>query len=187
MATSALTIKGKKVPMVQTAGNSRHSGFTLIELLITIALAVILVTLAVPGFQGTMARSQLAGDFNQILTGVHFARSEAARQRGDVTVVLTSGAGGSGWSLEVWQGDGAIAVSCPADAECLKMISEDSSRVVVSTVPNDGKVTFNALGRAVSTCSVSTPCSVSVSHPSLPGNSESLAVNSLGNIYRTDS
>ncbi|MBB3231874.1 GspH/FimT family pseudopilin [Halomonas stenophila] len=164
----------------------RHSGFTLIELLVAIAMVAILATMAVPSFQGMMIRNQLTTDFNQVLTGIHYARSEAIKSRKPVTVVMTSGADGDGWKLEVWEGDGSTAVSCPTDAGCWKVMNENDSAVNVSvtTGSGSGKVTFNQLGRASSSCPLGTPCSISLEHENLTGSPETLNINALGNITR---
>ncbi len=55
-------------------------GFTLVELLVTIAIAAVVVTLAVPGM-ATMARNaQLSGNANQLVTALNLARSEAVKR-----------------------------------------------------------------------------------------------------------
>ncbi len=162
----------------------RWKGFTLIELLVTIALITILATVAIPSFQNMVIRNRLTTDFNQVLTAIHYARSEAAKKRGEITVVLTPAASGAGWGLEVWKGDGSVSVSCPSDDNCLKVINESPSPVTVSITPASGKVTFNALGRAPVSCPAGAACSVSMEHSSLQGETEILKINSLGNIYR---
>lgn len=166
------------------AGNHKWQGFTLIELLVAIALVAILATVAVPSFQSTMVRNQLTTGFNQMLTGIHYARSEAVKRREEVTLVMSSGGDGDGWKLEVWKGDGSTAVSCPADADCLKAIDESDAPISVSTIPVSGKVTFNQLGRSSISCPLGTPCSISLEHESLTGSPETLSINALGNVSR---
>lgn len=63
-------------------------GFTLIELIVTLAVVVILSTIAVPGFQTVIASSRLAADHNEIVTGLATARSEAVKRREDVTFAM---------------------------------------------------------------------------------------------------
>ncbi len=128
------------------AGNIKHSGFTLIELLVTIAVAIILATIAVPNFQSMIVRNRLVADHNEVLVGLNYARSEAVKRREKVTAVITADADGTGWGLEVWHDDGSGSVTCPADVECLQERDKSGSSVSMSTT-SDGKVTFNSLGR----------------------------------------
>jgi len=72
-------------------GRSRNGGFTLLELMITLALAAILVTLAVPNMRDFMRNSRLAGAGNDLLHSLNLARTEAIkRQTGNVVVCATA-------------------------------------------------------------------------------------------------
>ncbi|WP_244511362.1 pilus assembly FimT family protein [Vreelandella arcis] len=64
----------------------QQRGFTLIELMLTLIIASLLMMVAVPSFSTFMARQQLAGDVNQLLSVMTFARSEAIKQRQPITV-----------------------------------------------------------------------------------------------------
>lgn len=64
----------------------RQRGFTLIELMIVLVIAALLMLVAAPAFSTFMARQQLAGDVNQLLSVMTFARSEAIKQRQPITV-----------------------------------------------------------------------------------------------------
>ena len=77
-----------------------ESAFTLIELMIAIAVAAIVLTICVPGFGRVMERNHLTAHINDLVSTLHFARSEAIRRNKGVTVChSTDGAtcGGVGY------------------------------------------------------------------------------------------
>ncbi|BBI53416.1 hypothetical protein HORIV_58370 [Vreelandella olivaria] len=67
----------------------RQRGFTLIELLVTLMIATIIAVMAVPAFMGFLARQQLASDVNEMISVLSFARSEAIKQRSDISVIFS--------------------------------------------------------------------------------------------------
>ncbi|UYG08080.1 GspH/FimT family pseudopilin [Halomonas sp. M4R1S46] len=144
-------------------------GFTLIELLAALAVAVILATVAVPSFQELMARNRLAADFNHVLSGLNYARSEAVKRRDDITVNI-SGA----WQVQVTHIVGGVVTT-------MKTLSSDDGSVAISAAtPDPFSITFNELGRA--NCPVGTPCSVTLQYQG--GDSETLQVNAAGMVSR---
>ncbi len=60
--------------------NHNHAGFTILELMIAITVAVILLTLAIPSFQETFKRNEIAGQNNELVALIHTARNEAIRR-----------------------------------------------------------------------------------------------------------
>lgn len=62
-------------------------GFTLIELMVTIAIAVILMTVAVPGFVAFQRSSELTSIANNLLVSISMARTEAGKRNAPVLVV----------------------------------------------------------------------------------------------------
>ena len=76
------------------------SAFTLIELMIAIAVAAIVLTLGVPSFERVIERNQLSAYTNQLVSSLHFARSEAVRRNQNISVCHTadgSSCGGTGY------------------------------------------------------------------------------------------
>ncbi len=75
-------------------------GFTLVELMITLAVAAILATAAVPSFMSMIASNRVTSASNELVTALNLAKSEAVRS-GQDTVLCKSGDGvgcGGAWS-----------------------------------------------------------------------------------------
>lgn len=58
----------------------KHSnGFTLVELMVVIAIVAVLLTLALPSFEGSMRSNRVATTTNEMIASLALARSEAIR------------------------------------------------------------------------------------------------------------
>lgn len=83
----------------------RHDGFTLIELMVTIAVAVVILTLAVPGFRSIIQNNRAATQANDLVTALGLARSEAIKRGLTVSLCPSSDqatcTGGTAWE-EGW-------------------------------------------------------------------------------------
>lgn len=84
-----------------TAGQANKPfGFTLIELLVSLAVLVVIVTLAVPSYQGMAERERGVTAANSALSAIRHARSFAITHRVDgVSVQL---GGDQGWPITVF-------------------------------------------------------------------------------------
>ncbi|MFT5099610.1 MAG: type IV fimbrial biogenesis protein FimT [Planctomycetaceae bacterium] len=82
---------------------SRSSGVTLMELLIGLVIVSIGMTVAVPSFQGMIARNTVATDVNEMLFAINLARSEASRTGSSVKILATTPTEdnefGTGWCV----------------------------------------------------------------------------------------
>ena len=80
-----------------------HSfGFTLMELMVTIAIAGILLSIAIPSFTSIISSNRLTTYANELVTALNFARSEAIKRGVRITLCKstngTSCTAGDDWS-----------------------------------------------------------------------------------------
>lgn len=106
----------RTVQAARAAGAQR--GFTATELLVTLAIAGVLMSLAVPGFASLARSFGLSSAANELLLALHTARAAAVLRGLPVAVCLTSddttclvqpGAAARGWLVFVPAGAAAVA------------------------------------------------------------------------------
>lgn len=79
-----MPIFGSFRPFVGNSG--RSSGFTLIELMVTVVVAGILLTLAVPSMRTFIQNARIANQTNEFIADLNFARTEAIKRGANVTL-----------------------------------------------------------------------------------------------------
>jgi type IV fimbrial biogenesis protein FimT len=77
----------------------RSAGFTMVELLVTIAIATILATVAIPSFSALIASQRAKAAASELFASFLTARSDAIVRNANVTVSPLAG----GWNLGGWQ------------------------------------------------------------------------------------
>jgi len=77
----------KKRPYMPNRIDTRQThGFTLIELVVTMAVAAILVTVALPNMRAFIQNGRLNTQTNDLIGDLNFARSEAIKRRSNVGI-----------------------------------------------------------------------------------------------------
>ena len=71
--------------------SKRHSsGFTLMELMITLVIATLLFTVAIPSFNGLIKKNRIATYTNNLVTSLALARSEAVKRGRQVSLCASN-------------------------------------------------------------------------------------------------
>jgi type IV fimbrial biogenesis protein FimT len=82
----------------------RHRGFTLIELMIALAVAGVLMALAAPSFQQSLAGNRLSSGASELAGAVQLARSEAIRANRRVTLCRSEDGSACSGAASTWPG-----------------------------------------------------------------------------------
>ena len=91
-------LKMRSQGLIRPQNVKNKRGFTLTELMVTVAIAAILLTIAVPQFKRQIEQSQFTNTSNELLGAMNYARAEALRRSRPVTVApLDSASWNSGW------------------------------------------------------------------------------------------
>lgn len=140
----------------------RERGFTLLELMITLVVAAIILGLAVPSFQRTIANNAVKAATQDLVATLQAARAQSMSSRTSVTVEPESGGWGSGWSLQLQSSVESDETYIPSDKIRIKTdltsltfrpqggLSAPSSSIIVCHTDTDipgRKITVTFLGR----------------------------------------
>jgi len=96
-----MTIRRCQRPNSQNAAgvrNRRSAGFTVVELVVTISIAAILTTVAVPSFSGLIASQRAKTVASELFASLLKTRAEAIMRNANVTVSPLAGSVGRHWT-----------------------------------------------------------------------------------------
>lgn len=114
-----------------------EAGFTLIELMITLAVLAVLIALAAPSFNDSIARARLKGAADGVVSLVENARQQATRLDRDVN--LTFRGAGENWCV------GARAAATPAVGQAVPAaVACDCSTAAAQCMAGDQQLVADA-------------------------------------------
>jgi type IV fimbrial biogenesis protein FimT len=125
------------------SGSSK--GFTLIELMVTLAVAAVLLGLAVPAFNELVRQRAMIARINDMVLAISYARSEAVRLGGQVSLQALSPEAGNQWGAGY-----CVVVGNPGDCDppVLRAFEgfEDMTLAGVDGLATRTTLTFNGRG-----------------------------------------
>ena len=133
---------------------NKKEGFTLVEMMITLAIAAILLTMAVPSFQAFIENNRLATNANNLISMMQYTKYEAVKR--NATVSLCAGDTTNGCVCNAQAGcdanwrNGYIVFNDP-NSNCIVNNGEQILRVDEGirgdyTITATGCLTYRALG-----------------------------------------
>ncbi len=155
--------------------NKQQSGFTLIEMIVTVTIAAILASIAIPSFTKMIERNRISTGTNEFLSALILARSEAVKRSMQVTVCSstnqtscsTSTDFAKGWIIfPDWDGDKVINTTKTRDTNgdgTLDMSEKDAiikvhealpQLSIVSTTANTKAIRYERSGRVKNTMTI---------------------------------
>lgn len=120
------------------------SGFTLIELMVILVLIGMGMTIAVPSFQGMIARNRIITQVNDVILAVNLARSEATRTGGLVSLTAATPT-----SADEYGGGFCIVLGTPTDCangNVVRRFQALEGSATLNSVEDVSVIQFNSLG-----------------------------------------
>ncbi len=126
----------------------KMQGFTLLELITTITVAGIMVALAVPSFTSMIQRNEVVSVANDILSSIHFARSESIKLNKNIGICPSSNAKtcSGGW-VDGWVVlDGGTVLLAKSQTHDNISIAGTGKAAAAFTFTPRGRTTVNTTG-----------------------------------------
>ena len=134
--------------MKQHKNTAQQAGFTLIELMITMVIAAIVLTQAVPSFMTTVQNNRLITYTNDLVTDINLARSEAVKRGSRVVLCRTADPSSNtptcGGTANTWTT--GWLVFADADADATFSVGDTLVRVGMATDNNTTIISNAAIG-----------------------------------------
>lgn len=117
----------------------RTKGFTLIEVLVALGVLLILITMAVPAFTGSMQSTKADTEIGDLRRALNFARMEAI-DRGITTRIRPTAQG------SVWSGELTVYDSTGSSPNVLRVVPAMGSGATLALTSEVSNIDFNNLG-----------------------------------------
>ncbi len=119
--------------------NRKQTGFTLTELMVTLAIAAIILSQAVPSFTTMIQDNRIVTQANDLVTSLNIARSEAVK-RGDRVTICKSANNTSCTTAGGWQQGWIIFTDSNSDATV-----NNTDTILRTHGPLEGNPTLNGV------------------------------------------
>jgi type IV fimbrial biogenesis protein FimU len=123
----------------ECAMRHRVKGFTLIELMVTLAVFVIMLTMAIPAFTRSVQSAKADTEVSDLLRGLNHARL-TAMDRGITTRIRPTAQGG------IWTGELSVYDGTGTPANVLRVVPAMSSGATLTLTSGVNNIDFNNLG-----------------------------------------
>ena len=128
--------------------NRHKRGFTVVELMVAMAIAAVLLGMALPAFNGFIEQRTMTTRVNEFILAVHYARSEAAKLGGLVSVQSVDASD----SDNEWGQGYCVTVGDPGDCDDpLRMFTLMDDTTLDATDDFDDETTFSFNSRGLLT------------------------------------
>jgi type IV fimbrial biogenesis protein FimT len=120
----------------ETLERGRCRGFTLVEMITVVAIVGVIAALSAPSFAELIRSQRIKGTTNDLLSTLAFARSEAIKRNGNVTVTAATISGttswSNGWSVSYVAGGTTVTPRTQTKLEQLTVAANPSALTAVT-------------------------------------------------------
>lgn len=157
------------------AQRGKAFGFTLIELMITITIAGILATIALPSFRDFVRTQRVKSASFDLIAALTLTRSEALKRNANVHMTQATGGWQNGWAITWTDPATSIVTTIRNQSAYSGLRITDSSAVSTVTFRTDGRLASTATNFTVNVSPSSTNVTPRCISISLSGRASSAA------------